>query len=334
MAISLKKSKPIVNFSQEHAEHFPLAQPEKRYPKELAVFQNIFWKLTHEKPLKDDLLKLLFFFSPKVRQIEDDLLSEKNIFTISAKEYSELTGLKQESCYVALSRAVDTLYEHSVKFFHQETEEHIRTRLINYCGYKEGIFSVSFTHYALHIMSVFNKDNPFTQLKIKSVMPLNGYALKLYPLFIQNEYRKIFEVDLSDLKSALNIEFDAYSEFKDFKKRVLKPSIDLINLKTEIFVSYKAVKKGGRKASHIEFTIEKSNSIKKLSESVKQKSLPTKKVGAITIFKALTENDLLDRFMQHGESKDDLINRIKMDVKNNDGNQWIFKLQEFGITLS
>lgn len=334
MAVSLKKPKPIVNFSQEHTELFPLIQPEKRYPKELAVFQNIFWKLTHEKPLKDDLLKLLFFFSPKVRQVEDPLLSEKHVFTISAKDYSELTGLKQESCYVALNRAVDTLYEHSVKFFHKETEEHIRTRLINYCGYKEGVFSVSFTHYALHIMSVFNKDNPFTQLKIKSVMPLNGYALKLYPLFIQNEYRKVFEVDLVDLKSALNIEFDAYSEFKDFKKRVLKPSIDLINLKTELCVSYKAIKKGGRKASHIEFTIAKATSIKNSSEPVKQKLVPTKKLGAISIFKALTENNLLDRFIQHGESKDDLINRIKLDVKHDGGSQWLFKLQEFGITLS
>ena len=102
MAISLKKPKLIVNFSQEHTELFPLIQPEKRYPKELAVFQNIFWKLTHEKPLKDDLLKLLFFFSPKVRQVEDPLLSEKHVFTISAKDYSELTGLKQESCYVTL----------------------------------------------------------------------------------------------------------------------------------------------------------------------------------------------------------------------------------------
>ncbi|WP_160243714.1 replication initiation protein [Acinetobacter indicus] len=333
MAISLKKAPLTTNFSARHTELFPLVQPEKKYPKELAVFQNIFWKLTHEKPLKDDLLKLLFFFSPKVRQVENDLLSERYVFSITATEYSELTGLKKDSCYVALSRAVDTLYEHSVKFYHEETKEIIRTRLISYCGYKEGTFSVSFTHYALHIMSVFNKDNPFTQLKIRSVMPLSGYALKMYPLFLQNEFRKVFEVDLINLKSALNIEPDAYSDFKDFKKKVLKPSIDLINVKTELSISYKAIKKGGRKASHVEFTIGKVSPVKIKSESTKLAPEPAKKIGAITIFKALTAYNLLERFIEHGESSDDLINRIKHDIKNDKTDYWIYKLKEFGITL-
>ncbi len=328
MPVSLKKP-PTHNFSNRHLELFPLIQPEKKYPKELAVFQNIFWKLTHEKPLKDDLLKLLFFFSPKIRQVEDDLLSERQVFTITASEYSELTGLKKDSCYVALNRAVDTLYEHSIKFYHEESKEIIRTRLISYCGYKEGNFSVSFTHYALHIMSVFNKDNPFTQLKIKSVMPLSGYALKMYPLFIQNDFRKTFEVDLIDLKAALNIESDAYSDFKDFKKKVLKPSIDLINTKTELTVSYKAIKKGGRKASHVEFIINSN----KINSKPTSTTAPIKKIGAITIFKALTEHKLLDRFIEHAESTDDLINRIKHDIKNNQVDHWISKLQEFGITL-
>ena len=327
MPVCLKKP-PTHNFSNRHIGLFPLVQPEKKYPKELAVFQNIFWKLTHEKPLKDDLLKLLFFFSPKIRQVEDDLLSERHVFTITAREYSELTGLKKESCYVALNRAVDTLYEHSVKFFHEESKEIIRTRLISYCGYKEGAFSVSFTHYALHIMSVFNKDNPFTQLKIMSVMPLSGYALKMYPLFIQNDFRKIFEVDLIDLKSALNIEPDAYSDFKDFKKKVLMPSIDLINAKTELSVSYRAIKKGGRKASHVEFTINSNKSKPKTSLPE-----PIKKLGAITIFKALTEHKLIDLCIEHGESSDDLIARIRQDVKNNRTDYWIEKLQHFGIKL-
>ena len=62
MAINIRRPK-LVNFSDKHAELFPLAQPAKKYPKELAVFQNIFWKLTHETPLKDDILKLLFLQS-------------------------------------------------------------------------------------------------------------------------------------------------------------------------------------------------------------------------------------------------------------------------------
>jgi plasmid replication initiation protein len=329
MAISLKHPK-TVNFSHEHIQLFPLHQQEKKYPKELAVFQNIFWKLTHEKPLKDDLLKLLFFFSPKIRLTENDL-SEKKSFTITAKEYAQLTQIKQDSAYVTLSRAVDILYEHSVRFFHEETQQTIRTRLINSCAYADGVFSVSFTHYALHIMSVFNKDNPFTQLKVKSVMALNGYALKIYPMFIQNEYRKIFEVDITDLKIALNINVASYSDFKEFKKNVLKPSIDNINSNTELNVSYKAIKKSGRKATHVEFTVTKKSTVK--PEQAIQAVQPTEQVKPLDIYKAISNNNLLPRFLQHGESTEDLINRIKSDFKNDQSDLWINKLLEFDITF-
>ena len=329
MAISLKKPK-IVNFSDEHIQLFPLDQQKKKYPKELAVFQNIFWKLTHEKPLKDDLLKLLFFFSPKIRLSENDL-SEKKNFTITAKEYAQLTRIKQDSAYVTLSRAVNVLYEHSVRFFHEETQQTIRTRLINSCAYADGVFSVSFTHYALHIMSVFNKDNPFTQLKVKSVMSLSGYALKIYPMFIQNEYRKTFEVAIADLKIALNINVASYSDFKEFKKNVLKPSIDNINTNTELNVNYKAIKKSGRKATHVEFTVTKKSP--EQPEQPKQPKQPEKKIKAIDIYKALSSNDLLSRFLEFGETSEELINRIKDDLKNNNSERWINKLAEFNINL-
>ncbi len=332
MLPSLSKKK-IVNFSDQHVELFPLIQPEKKYPKELAVFQNIFWKLTHEKPLKDDILKLLFFFSPKIRLCENTELSEKTTFTITAKDYAQLTDIKQDSAYVTLNRAVDVLYEHSVRFMHTESGQMIRTRLISSCGYVDGVFSVSFTHYALYIMSVFNKDNPFTQLKVKSVMPLNGYALKIYPLFIQNEFRKVFEVALTDLKQALNIDIGSYSDFKEFKKNVLKPSIDSINAKTEFIVSYKALKKNGRKASHVEFTVSKKTVKEEPQLPKEQKKSDEKKVTAKDVYSKMIQLSLLERFKESAESTQELLERIKHDFKNGQDHHWISKLEEHGAVF-
>lgn len=106
------------------------------------------------------------------------------------------------------------------------------------------------------------------------------------------------------------------------------PSINLINAKTELTVSYRAIKKGGRKASHVEFTINSTKSKPKTSLPE-----PIKKLGAITIFKALTEHKLIELCIEHGESSDDLIGRIRQDVKNNRTDYWIEKLQDFGIKL-
>ena len=174
MAVSLKK---IKNFEEHDKSLFPLAAPAKRYPKDYAVFQNIFWQLKHEKSPKDDILKLLFFFSPKVRLASDP--NETTEFTVTAKEYAELTGLKPSSAYVALNRVVDALYDHSVVFYHPGKDREIRTRLISTCSYKDGCFYISFTHFALYIMYVFNKQNSYTKFKVKSAVALNGHGLKL-----------------------------------------------------------------------------------------------------------------------------------------------------------
>lgn len=327
MAISLKK---IKNFEEHDKSFFPLAAPTKRYPKDFAVFQNIFWRLKHEKSPKDDILKLLFFFSPKVRLAEEP--DERTEFTVTAKEYAELTGLKQSSAYVALNRIVDALYDHSVIFYHPEKDREIRTRLISTCSYKDGCFYISFTHFALYIMYVFNKQNSFTKFKVKSAVALNGHGLKLYPFLIQNEFRTNFDVSIKELKSALGLSEDSYPEYRDFKTTIIKPHIDAINAKTELTVQFKAVKKEGRKASHVNFIVKKKmtinpdqhNEAKNLREEIKV----TAKMVYLTIIK---NEELSSRFKESGETTDEFVERVKLDFKMGNGNRWTEKLSEYSI---
>lgn len=328
MSKTAKKSS-INDFTEQDKELYPLLAPEKKYPEHLAVLQNAFWQLQHEKPPKDDMLKLLMFFSPKVRLL-DDLPTEQTIFSITAKEYAELTGLNIKGAYAALDRVVDALYNHSV-IFHHEDRGNVRTRIVTSTAYKDGRFTVSFTHYALHIMYVFNQQHPFTKLQIKSISGLHGHGLKLYPLLVQNEYRFNFDVAINDLKEALNIELASYSDYKEFKKFVLKPHIDLINLKTDLSVQFKAAKKEGRKASHVNFTVTKKRTVK--AEQPAQEAPNPKKLTTTNIFKTIQENELIERLKEYGESTEDFIKRIRLDVKEGNSQYWILKLQEFNIEI-
>ena len=329
------KKSSINDFTEQDKVLYPLLSPEKKYPEHLAVLQNAFWLLQHEKPPKDDMLKLLMFFSPKVR-LSNDLPTEQTVFSITAKEYAELTGLNIKGAYAALDRVVDALYNHSV-IFHNEERGNVRTRLVTSTAYKEGRFTVSFTHYALHIMYVFNQQHPFTKLQIKSISGLHGHGLKLYPLLVQNEYRFNFDIAISDLKEALNIDLQSYSDYKEFKKFVLKPHIDLINLKTELSVQYKAEKKEGRKASHVNFTVTKKRTVKAEEPKKKVPDEPQEeqpKITAAIVYKELIKRpELLPRFQESGEAINEMIDRIKEDFKNGNQERWINKLQEFGITF-
>lgn len=324
------KNVKIYDFTEEDKELYPLQSSAKKYPKHLAVLQNAFWQLQHERPPKDDMLKLLMYFSPKVRLI-DDQPNERTTFSISAREYAELTGLSMKGAYSALDRVVDALYNHSV-VFDSPDRGRVRTRLVTTSAYKDGSFTVSFTHYALYIMYVFNKDNPFTQLQIKSLGGLHGHGLRLYPFLSQNEYRFNFDIDLKDLKRALDLSEDSYPEYRDFKSSILKPHIDMINQKTELSVQFKAVKKAGKKASHVNFTVTKKRTVKP-EQPAPQPVPQAKKVTAIDIFKTIQQNKLMPRFLQHGESTEDLVKRIKAEVKSGNSQWWVLKLQEFDIEI-
>lgn len=331
--VSLSK---IKNFSDTDKSYFPLAQIDLKYPPELAVFQNLFWQLKHETTPTDDLLKILFLFSPKVRLSESGL-TEKTEFCITAKEYSELTNTKLESAYSALNKVVESLYQHSVIFFHTEKKRSIRTRLISTCSYSNGCFYVSFTHFALYVMSVFNKENPFTKFTLKSAVLMKGHGLKLYPFLIQNAFRENFDVPIDDLKKALGLSQDSYSEYRDFKKSILKPHITLINEKTELSVAFSAVKKNGRKASHVNFTVstkktvtEESKTVQETQKNDEQKDI---KISAKDVYSKMIQLNLLERFKESGESTQELLERIKHDFKNGQDKHWISKLEEFGAVF-
>ncbi len=329
----MSKKNSVNDFTEQDKELYPLSSQQKKYPEHLAVLQNAFWQLQHEKPPKDDMLKLLMFFSPKVR-LSDGLPDEKTCFSITAKEYAELTGLNIKGAYAALDRVVDALYNHSVIFYNEE-RGNVRTRLVTSTAYKNGRFTVSFTHYALHIMYVFNKQHPFTKLQIKSISGLHGHGLKLYPLLVQNEYRFNFDIAINDLKEVLNIDLQSYTDYKEFKKFVLKPHIDLINLKTELSVQYKAAKKEGRKASHVNFTVTKKITVKaeQPTPEAPKPPQPPQKIKAMDIYRAISDPSVLPRFLQFGETSEDLINRIKADIKDDKTQYWLDKLQDLNIEI-
>lgn len=83
------------------------------------------------------------------------------------------------------------------------------------------------------------------------------YAIKLYKLLYQ--YKKISKrvFSVEELKTQFGIK-DKYPNYKNFKQRVLEPSIMQINEKTDLYVNYEE-KKFGRKVDKIIFMFTPQN---------------------------------------------------------------------------
>lgn len=330
----LKKAQP---FSEADKQAMPLTAPAQRFGKEYTVLQNSFWQLNHRRTPKDDLFRLLFLFSPKVRLMKGNV-DEKTEFTITAKEYADFTSMKLDSAYTALSKSVDMLFQHSVLYFDEDKQRLIHTRLVTTCSYASGSFYVTFSHFALFIMSVFGKEHPFTKLELKSAVSLSGHGLKLYPYFIQNIFRSSFDVSISDLKALLCISEASYADFREFKKMVLKPHIDTINAKTELTVSFKAVKKEGRKASHVGFTISKKQDVKaeqppkttaKKEEPQPKGELDPKAQAIAFVMTTLSQRQLFERFRIGSENNMQVMKRIREEMEQGDYLHWETKLKEY-----
>ncbi|GAB1672060.1 replication initiation protein [Mannheimia haemolytica] len=122
---------------------------------------------------------------------------------------------------------------------------------------KEGRFYIEFHDELIPYISKLH-DN-YTKYQLMNIGAFSStHAIRLYELCSQ--YRKTGwrQTSLDDLKDWLQVK-DKYALFKDFKKRVLSPSINEINTKSDLLVDIEPIKRG-RTIVALKFTIKSKKS--------------------------------------------------------------------------
>lgn len=137
----------------------------------------------------------------------------------------------------------------------------------------------------------------FTEYNYYYVMTMRKtYSIRMYELLKSYANLAAFQVDLQDLRNSMLVEDDKeedpmkqikkakkpgtstkYKEFPAFRRRVIEPSIEEINLLTDINVKYEFVRRG-RKVVAVTFMIaEKSDEEKKAAQTVIEQRLGKKR---------------------------------------------------------
>ena len=219
-------------------------------------------------------------------------ITDKEFYTVTAKEYSELTGVKNS--YKELKKVVDRLFDRKVTITHEPNstkplERPIKTRFIQaeveYLE-EESQISILFSTMILPYLSQLSKC--FTTYKLKDIGQLDTfYSIRLYELFSQNISIGYRVITLEQLRNDLELN-SKYESIKDLKKRVIEPSLTSINKKSNLSISYENIKKG---RSIFAFRFE-------IKSSINNTSLP------------ITDQDILDR-ARPGESWDEVKKRLK-----------------------
>ena len=177
--------------------------------------------------------------------------------TLTALEFSKLMGIEPKNAHRELYKAADSLFRSSVILREDdvETEIHwVQKRVTKLKG--EGAVTLTWSDDVLKYISQLER--LFTGYKIRNISLLQSHhSIRIYELLMKFKTTGERTITLVDFKSSLGIT-DKYPQFKDLNKRVIKPSIDELNARSDLTVSVEPIR-GGRKITGLAFSFKQDS---------------------------------------------------------------------------
>lgn len=187
--------------------------------------------------------------------------SDQQVFEFSVSEFvNQFPEVNADRAYTQIKSAIERISERWVK---TEDEKHVtKFRWVSSQTYfkKEGRFKIALTNEIMPYLTQLK--GQFTQYQLNHI---SGFAsvhtMRFYELLTQ--YKRVGQryITIEDLKKWLQLE-DKYNLWAELQRWVIKPSLNEINEKSDLFVEYEPIKKG-RKVTGIEFNITYEKPVKK-----------------------------------------------------------------------
>jgi plasmid replication initiation protein len=200
-------------------------------------------------------------------------LTKQDEFKVSAKDFSAFSNTPLKNAYRDLKEAAENLFERRLTFHSPSSDKTLVARWVSSIEYNEGegCIELCFAQRILPLISQIK--GHFTKYKLEHVSNLSSvHAIRIYEMCLQ--YLKIGErsFEINEIKKTLGLD-GQYPEFKDFNKRVLRPSVEQINKYTDIKIRLNPVRKN-RKIVSLEFEIEsKQSRAHKVSKQKSEKEI-------------------------------------------------------------
>jgi len=179
---------------------------------------------------------------------------------LTALEFSELMGIDIKNAHRELYKAVDLLFKSTITLY--ENNEETELYWIQEKGKKlkgEGAIRLIWSDQVFKYICQLQGN--FTKYRLQNVANLqSAHSIRIYELMMRFNSTGARVIHLDDFKSALGIS-DKYTLFKDLNKRVIKPSIDELNRKSNLTITFDTIKKG-RTVTALAFTFKQDKQMK------------------------------------------------------------------------
>lgn len=173
------------------------------------------------------------------------------IFVIRASDYAETFKISLDAAYLALRDASFTLFEREIRIGNIKSGR--RIRWVTEVRYHQGMGEVE-VHFTDQVMpQLTGLEKLYTAYRAGEIVDLNSvYSVRIYEWLCQFRSTGWMKISVSELRDRLNLT-EAYSEFRDLRRRVIEHAVSEINRSTDLQVSVKYQKKG-RSVDMISFT--------------------------------------------------------------------------------
>ncbi len=251
---SAKEIKPTQSISEVESK------PALIYSDKWLVMQNRLLNAISNLDLNER--RLIMFLSPLVRKhVESEPDARKRVFTVNALEFAHEYNLGKKSIYRTLADIADSMLHKAFFFWNFKDNERTHRTGVSWlveCEYKEkeGHLELILADTVIEMLSVFDRENPFTKWERHWIINLGSYGMILFELIascmFQEHKKKTYTIEY--LREKFNC-LDSYSRNIDFKRYVLDTAISDIHAHTPYRISYTQNKKG-RVISEIVFSFE------------------------------------------------------------------------------
>lgn len=241
---------------------------KKKVKEEYKVTQsNFIVEATHKTPFTLHEMRLLLTMVSLIENKE----TQFRPLSFSVVDFCEALGIKTPK-YTTVKTAIRDLMSKTVEFKDPKAKKvDVFVNWFHKITYNSGEGRVTFIFHEELTPYLIDLKRDFTTYKLGYVLVLKSmYAIRLYELGKKWSGTKTgnFDYSLEELKLKLGASKDSYKIYGTFKQKVLQPSLDEINEKTDMKMEFEEIKEG-RKVVGVSFTA-------KLKEPEKkpQKELP------------------------------------------------------------
>ena len=204
-------------------------------------------------------------------------VSESTKIIVTADDYMRHFGVTRQVAYQALKDGANGIFgrEFGYKQLTDKGEKVVRSHWVSKIAYIDNVAIVELYFTPDVISRIRELESHFTSYAIEQVAELNSkYSVRLYEIVIAwKNNGKTNQISIKDLRDRLGLLDGEYKAIHNFKARVLDASIQEINEKTEINLSYEQHKQG-RKIVGFTFTVKQKSKPKKLKTQEQDPKTP------------------------------------------------------------